>query len=59
MSHSTHVYVAGWNKHQTSNPMMFGAVGSIPTISYFFLKKTLDVNFVQKFQICVANENLG
>ena len=40
-----------------SNPVMVAVVSSNPTGGNFF--KTLNVNFVQKCQICVENEKPG
>ena len=58
----SHVWAAEWKKPLISNPLMVGAVSSIPHWRqlYFLLKlfKPLDANLVQKCKICVENENL-
>ena len=48
--HSTHVWVAEWNRHLTSNTFMVGVV--IETFYYH------QCQFCQRCQICDENENL-
>ena len=53
--------IAELDEHQTSNSLMVGVVSSILTGNIFVfcwnILKRLDVNIVQKYQICVTNEN--
>ena len=61
ISCSTHVCLAQLDKHQTSKLVMVCCeFNSHWRQLYFLLKllKHLDVNFVQKCQICVIYENL-
>ena len=61
--YSKHVWVAEWNRHLTSNPLMMLVLwvqfplGATSVLAKTF-SKSLDVNFVQKCRICVVNENL-
>ena len=54
--YSTHVWVAEWNRHLTSNPLMASVVSfnshwrQLHFLLIFF--RTLDVNFVENFQKC-------
>ena len=60
--YSTNVWVAEWLRHLPSNSLMVGVVSSVPTGGNFIfcwnIFETLDVNFVQKCQICVENKPL-
>ena len=43
MSYSTHVWLAEWDKHLTSNPLMVSVVSSIPTWGNFILVKLFKI----------------
>ena len=58
ISYSTDVCLAQLDRHQICKPVMVSVVSSSPTGGNFIFLRHLNVNFVQKCQICVIYVNL-